>query len=86
MVERLNIEITGRSALWETTGRCSFVLAIIKRDGDSDLAEEPIEPITDNIFFPVGKDKSVFVFFLAFSLKRYPPADVKQNFSQLWPN
>ena len=50
MVERFNIEITGRSALWQITGQCFFVLAIIKRDGDSDLAEESIKPITDNIF------------------------------------
>ena len=66
MVERFNIEITVRSAPWEKHGRCSFVLAKIKRDGDSDLAEESIEPITDNTFFPVGKDKSVFVFFWQF--------------------
>ena len=50
MVERFNIDITVRSALWEKTGRCSFVLAIIKRDSDSDLAEESKEPRTDNIF------------------------------------
>ena len=73
MVERFNIEITIRSALWEKTGQCSFVLAIIKRDGDSDLAEESIEPITDNTFFPVGKNKSVFVFFWHFRSKGTRP-------------
>ena len=56
MVERFNIDITVRVCTWEKTGRCSFVLAIIKRDSDSDLGEESKEPITDNTFFPVGKD------------------------------
>ena len=72
MVERLNIEITGRSALWEAADQCSFVLAIIKPDGDSDLAEESVEPITDNIF-PAGKDTSVFVFFCYFCSKGTRP-------------
>ena len=36
-------------------------------------------------FSPVGKDKLCVCFFLAFSFKRYPPADVKQNISLLWP-
>ena len=83
-MERLNIEITGRTVLSEATDQCSFVLAIIKLDGDSDLAKESVEPITDNIF-PGRTSASVFVFFHAFSLKRYPPTDVKQNISQLWP-
>ena len=37
-------------------------------------------------YFFWSENISLCLFFLAFSLKRYPPADVKQNFSQLWPN
>ena len=61
------------------------MLAIIKSYGDLDLAKESVEPITDNFFS--GRTGYVCVsFFLAFSLKRYPPADVKHNISLLWPN
>ena len=73
MVERFNIEITVRSALWEKTGRCSFVFAIIKRDGDSDLAEESIEPITDNTFFRLEKISLCLFFFWQFRSKGTRP-------------
>ena len=74
-----NIEITVRSALWEKTGRCSFVLAIIKRDGDSDLAEESQEPITDNTFFRSEK-MSLCLFFSGIFAQKVPARGRKTEY------
>ena len=79
MVERFNIEITVRSALWEKIGRCSFVFAIIKRDGDSDLAEESIEPITDNTFFRLEKI-SLCLFFSGIFAQKIPARGRKTEY------
>ena len=78
-MERFNIEITVRSALWEKTGRCSFVLAIIKRDGDSDLAGESIEPITDNTFFRLEKI-SLCLFFSGIFAQKVPARGRKTEY------
>ena len=80
MVERFNIEITVRSALWEKTGQCSIVLAITKRDGDSDLAEESIEPKTDHNFFRSEKISLCLFFFSGIFAQKEPARGRKTEY------